>query len=253
MVFRVTRGPAVDLAEAADVVERDRGMPEVLVVGIHRLRPGEVQDRPEQHRGVAVRQHEAVAVGPDRVLRIEVHHPVPERVDQRRERHRRAGVAGLGRLHRVDREGADRVDRRVESSVRHGHCLSPVRRGASSALGAGRPSERGAGALLTIRDRRRADRLRRPGHLEPESAALAGRMRRHPTAAGPRKVRCDDQAGVRTPRRSLTRIEAPVPAAAESATARDSQHCAGRPGSSPSSTCTVGTMSRARRRPGARA
>ena len=51
--------------------------------------------------GVTVREHESIAVGPDRVLRIEAHGAVPDRVDQRRERHRRAGVSGLGRLHRL--------------------------------------------------------------------------------------------------------------------------------------------------------
>ena len=139
---------AVELAEPADVVERHRRLAEPLVVRVHRLRLREMQHRPEQHRGVAVRQHEPVAVGPDRVLRIEVHDAVPDRVDQRRERHRRAGVAGLGRLHRVDREGADRVDGKlvhrvvasmaVSSSCRvlrgsiAGHCSPTAARSAST-------------------------------------------------------------------------------------------------------------------------
>ena len=94
------------------------GLPERLVLGVHRLGAGQVQHRPEQHRGMAVRQHEAVAIGPDRVLRIEAHDAVPERVDQRRERHRRAGMAGLGLLHRVHGERADRVDRTVDRVLR---------------------------------------------------------------------------------------------------------------------------------------
>ena len=101
---------AAKLAEVADVVERDRRLAQPLVVGIHRPRPGEVEHRPEQHRGVAVREHEAIAVRPDRILRVEAHHAIPERVDQRRERHRRARVPGVGRLDRIHRQRANGVD-----------------------------------------------------------------------------------------------------------------------------------------------
>ena len=62
---------------------------------------------------MTVGEHEPIAVGPDRVLRIEAHDAVPDRVDQRRQRHRRAGVPGLGLLDRIDRQGADGVDRQL--------------------------------------------------------------------------------------------------------------------------------------------
>ena len=101
---------AADLAEALDVVERDRVVAEHFVLRVHRLDAGQMQHRPQQHRRVAVGQHEAVAVGPDRIGGIEAHHAVPQHVRQRRQRHRRAGVAGVGRLHGVDRQRADRVD-----------------------------------------------------------------------------------------------------------------------------------------------
>lgn len=65
----------------------------------------------QQHRGMAVRQNEAVAIWPDRILRVEAHDPVPERIDQRSQRHRRAGMARIRLLDRVDGECADRVDR----------------------------------------------------------------------------------------------------------------------------------------------
>ncbi len=113
MVLGMSRRLAVELAETADVVQRNRGLAQALVIGVHRLGPGEVKHGPEQHRGVPVRQHEPVAVGPDRVLRIKLHDAVPDRIDQRRERHRRAGMPGLGLLHRVDRERANRVDRQL--------------------------------------------------------------------------------------------------------------------------------------------
>ena len=94
-VFRMPGGLAAELTEMADVVERDRRIAEALVVGIHRPRSGEVQHRPEQHRGVPVREDEAVAIGPDRIMRIEAHDAIPKRVDQRRERHRRPRVPEL--------------------------------------------------------------------------------------------------------------------------------------------------------------
>ena len=94
---------AAELAEAPDVVQRDRGLADRLVVGVDGLNAGEMEHRPEQHRGVTVGEHEAIAVRPDRVLRIEPHHAVPQRERERRQRHRRAGMTGVGRLHRVDR------------------------------------------------------------------------------------------------------------------------------------------------------
>jgi len=58
---------------------------------------------------MTIRQDESVAIWPNRVLRIELHDPVPDRVNQRRQRHGRAGMPGLGLLDGIDRKGADRV------------------------------------------------------------------------------------------------------------------------------------------------
>ena len=69
---------AVELAEALDGVERHRRLAERLVVGVDRLDAGQVQERVEQHRGVADRQHEAVAVRPDRLLGIVAQEALPE-------------------------------------------------------------------------------------------------------------------------------------------------------------------------------
>ena len=110
MVLGMARCFAVELAEAADIVECHRGLPQPFVLGIHRLCLGKVQHGPEQHRGVTVRKHEPIAIGPDRVLRIEAHDAVPEGVDQRGERHRRAGVPGFGLLDRVNRKRANGID-----------------------------------------------------------------------------------------------------------------------------------------------
>src|SRR5258708_7269837 len=51
-----------------------------------------------------------VVVRPDWVLRIEPHHPVPDCVHQRRERHRRPRMSGLGLLDGVDGKRANCVN-----------------------------------------------------------------------------------------------------------------------------------------------
>ena len=101
---------AVELPEPLDVVERDGGLAEGLVVLADRLHLREVEDRIEEHRRVADRQHEAVAVRPDRVGRVEVEELLPERVDDGRHGHRRAGVPRIRRLDRVHGERSDRID-----------------------------------------------------------------------------------------------------------------------------------------------
>src|ERR1700731_1333136 len=69
-----------------------------------------MERRPKQHGGMAVRQHEAIAIGPDRVLWIEFEDTIPYRIDERRERHRRSGVPGIGLLHGIDGKRANRID-----------------------------------------------------------------------------------------------------------------------------------------------
>ena len=118
-VLGVARRLRVELAEALDVVEADGGVADDLVVGVDRPHPGEVQQRVEQHRGVAGGEHEAVAAGPDRVGRVEAQEALPERVGDRRERHRRPGMAGVRLLDRVDRERADRVDAELVDVLGH--------------------------------------------------------------------------------------------------------------------------------------
>ena len=111
-VLRVAGAAAVQLAEALDRLQRHRRLAQGLVVLADRLHAGQVQQRVQQHRGVAGREHEAVAVGPDRVLRVEAQELLPQAVGHRRHGHRRARVPGVGRLHGVHRQRADRVDAR---------------------------------------------------------------------------------------------------------------------------------------------
>src|SRR5262249_22929150 len=82
MVLRMTWSLAAELSEVTNIVERNRGLPEPFVFGIHGAGAGEVQHRPQQHRGMTVGEHEPIAVGPNRVLWIEAHDAVPQRVDE---------------------------------------------------------------------------------------------------------------------------------------------------------------------------
>src|SRR6185369_3283860 len=54
-------------------------------------------------------EHEAVAVRPDGILRIEAQEALPKAVDGRRHPHGRAGVTGVGLLNGVDGQGSNRV------------------------------------------------------------------------------------------------------------------------------------------------
>src|SRR5215469_923181 len=110
VVFRMPGRFAIELAEAANVVESDRRLPQGFVVRIHGLNASEMERRPEQHGGMAVRKHETIAIGPDRVLRIEFQDTIPYRIDERRQRHGRSGVPGVGLLHGIDGERANGVD-----------------------------------------------------------------------------------------------------------------------------------------------
>ena len=109
-ILGMARALAAELAEPLDIVERDRRLAERLVLGIDRLDAGQMQHGVQQHRRVAVGEHEAVAVRPDRIVRVETQKVLPQRIGHRRQRHRRAGMARIGLLHGVHRQGADGVD-----------------------------------------------------------------------------------------------------------------------------------------------
>jgi len=54
VVFRMPRGFAVELTETADVLQGYRRLSHDLVIGVHRLNPGEVKHGPEKHRGMTI-------------------------------------------------------------------------------------------------------------------------------------------------------------------------------------------------------
>ncbi len=109
-VLGMARAPAVELPEPLDVLERHREVAEGLVLRVHGLDAREVQHRVEQHGGVPHRQHETIAIGPDRVRGIEAQMPLPQRIRDRRHRHRCSRVSRVRLLHRVHGQRANRVD-----------------------------------------------------------------------------------------------------------------------------------------------
>ena len=96
-VLGVAGGAGAQLAEALQLVQR------------HVRIAGEVEQRVEQHRAVAGRQHEAVAVGPVGMLRVELQEPRPQHGGDVGHAHGHAGMAGLGLLDGVHGERPDGV------------------------------------------------------------------------------------------------------------------------------------------------
>ena len=118
-ILRMPRRHRAELAEALDLVER------------HRLVAEQVQHRVDQHRAVAGGEHEAVAVGPGRVGRVELQHLSEQHGRDVGCAHRQAGMAGFGLFHGVHRERADRVGHAVVVRAAlhriHGHLIAATR------------------------------------------------------------------------------------------------------------------------------
>ena len=105
-VLGMARRLAAPLAELPDVVQRQ-------VVA------GDVQQAVEQGRAVAGGKHEAVAIRPVRIGRMELHVLRPQHVGHRRGVQRQAGMAAVGLLHHVHRQEAERVDALLVEVVGH--------------------------------------------------------------------------------------------------------------------------------------
>ena len=93
----------------------------------------------KQRRSVAVRQHEAVAVGPLGVRRIVLHQLVVEQVGDGRAAQRRAGVAAVGLLHHIHGQQPQRIDgqlieRKTRETGSHIGCNSSFRGEDSAAV-----------------------------------------------------------------------------------------------------------------------
>ena len=131
-------GLRAELAKALDLGEVDPGI------------AGQVQERVQQHRAMAGRQHEAVAIGPLRRRRIEAQELPEQHGGDVRHAHGHAGVAGLGRLHRVHRQRADGVGQVLVAGL-----------GGRAAL-EGEAAVMGGGQACSIGVRRPADRRDEP-------------------------------------------------------------------------------------------
>src|SRR3989442_6750392 len=99
----MTRCLAVELAKMADIIKCHGRLSEYLVFGVHGSRLSQMERGPEQHRGVTVRQHKAIAIGPDRILRIETEYAVPDGIDEWGKRHRRTRMSGFRLLNGINR------------------------------------------------------------------------------------------------------------------------------------------------------
>jgi len=119
-VLRVAGALGVQLPKAAQVLQRDRRLADDLVVRVDRLHPGQMQHRIQQRRRVPDRQHEPIPVGPHRQLRVEPQVVLPQPVGHRGQRHRRAGMPRIGRLHRIHRQRANRIDGQLLNRVSGG-------------------------------------------------------------------------------------------------------------------------------------
>ena len=92
-------------------------------LGPRQIESEQVKERVLQHRGVTVRQDEAIAQRPRRIRGIEAQVLVPEFEGRAGETHRRAGVTAAGLLDRVDGEeangGFDALAQREIELLRH--------------------------------------------------------------------------------------------------------------------------------------
>ena len=96
-IFRVAGGLGMELAEILDLLDG------------HVFVTEQVERRVKQHRAVAGREHEAVAVSPFAVSGIELHDLGEEYRGDIGAAHGQARMAGVGFFDRVHRERADRI------------------------------------------------------------------------------------------------------------------------------------------------
>ena len=77
-----------------------------------------MQQRIDQHRAVAGREHEAVAVGPGRIGRIEFQEAREQHGRDIGRAHRQSGMAGFRLLDRVHRQRANGIGHAVVIGAR---------------------------------------------------------------------------------------------------------------------------------------
>src|SRR6202012_882862 len=95
-IFRMAGTLAFELTEVFEVLQGEGRLVEDLSLVRRFLDAREVNDAVEQHRRVAVRKDEAIAVEPGRIGRVVAQEILPDRVSDRGQGHRRSRVAGVG-------------------------------------------------------------------------------------------------------------------------------------------------------------
>src|SRR5579863_1299316 len=73
----------------------------------------EIQGGVQERRGVAVGEHEAIAIRPLEMGRTVLHQLMKQQVSNGRAAQRRSGVAALGLLYRVNREEPQGINRKL--------------------------------------------------------------------------------------------------------------------------------------------
>ena len=106
-VLGVARGLGMQLAKVLQLIQRD-----VLVAG-------QIQQRIEQHRAVAGGEDETVAVRPARIGGIELQELGPQHRGDIGGAHRQPRMAGIGLLHAIHRQRADRIGHLRMINLRH--------------------------------------------------------------------------------------------------------------------------------------
>ena len=107
-VLRMAGRERAELAEALDLVDR------------HLLVAEQIEQRVKQHRAVAGRKHEAVAVRPRRIGRIEFQKAGEQHGRDVGGAHRQSRMAGIRLLDRVHRQRANGVRHAVVLGARRG-------------------------------------------------------------------------------------------------------------------------------------
>jgi hypothetical protein len=99
--LRMPRTAALQLPEVLQILERHRELTECFILPVHGLHPRQVQHRIEKRGGVTGRKHEAVAIRPNRILRIKLQELLPQNIGHWSQGHRRARMAGVRLLDRI--------------------------------------------------------------------------------------------------------------------------------------------------------
>ena len=116
MILRMARRSGTELAEVLDLIQR------------HVWIAGEIEQRVEQHRAVAGRKDETVAVRPFRIGRVEFEELREQHGGDVGGAHRQAGMPGFRLFDRIHRQRADRIGHTGMIDARHDENPPEMRR-----------------------------------------------------------------------------------------------------------------------------